>query len=458
MAFNNDQPLKQWPIAVVLMVGSFISILNLTILTTAIPYIMNTIKITPNKAQWVNTAFILVIGIIIPITAYLMKTYTVRKLFFSAMGAFTTGTFLCSVAPIFEILLVGRVIQAIGAGIMFPLVQTVVVLIFPVNKRGTIMGISGLVAAFAPAIGPTLSGWLIDIYSWRAVFYVVLPIALVDIIIAYFVLRNVTELSPSKVDISSVVLSVLGFGGVLFGLSIAGSNGFDSGLIWSAILIGAFSLVGFIFRQFQLKKPMLEFRVFSNKIYSVAIVIAIISFSSMISGETILPIYMHNVLGFSAFEAGIVLLPGAIVFGGVTLISGMIYDRIGVRWLAIIGLTVLVCSTFMFTRLTESTSFSYLVSYQTLRMLGISMVNTPIKTAAINQLPHSLIPDGTTMMGAIRQISAGIVTALLITIMTLGKGLQSAEALVQGVNLSFLISTCIGIVGVSLSLFVNEKL
>jgi len=448
-----DQNINRGLMTAVLMVGSFISILNLTLLTTAIPTIMEALQISPNQAQWLNTAFILVIGIIIPITAYLIKTYTIRTLFFTAMGAFTLGTVLASVAFNFELILMGRIIQAIGAGIMFPLVQTVVVLIFPIEKRGTIMGVGGLVASFAPAIGPTLSGWIIELISWRAVFFAVLPIAAVDLIVAYFVLKNVTELKPSKVDLLSMLLSTVGFGGLLFGFSLIGGEDVSAYIAGGSIILGAFSLLWFIMRQLNLKKPILEFRVFKNRVFSLATVVAIISFSAMISAETILPIYMHRVLGFTAFEAGLALLPGSIVFGAVTLVSGMIYDRVGVRWLAVLGLAIVMASTFLFTRLTESTPFSYILVVQTIRMLGIAMLNTPIKTASLNQLPDSLIPDGTTMMSALRQISAGIATAVFITIMTL----NSEEGLAHGVNVSFMVAAFVALFGAILSFFIKEK-
>ncbi|WP_181348092.1 DHA2 family efflux MFS transporter permease subunit [Thalassobacillus sp. CUG 92003] len=449
--------IKRGPMTAVLMVGSFISILNLTLLTTAIPSIMEVFHLSANEGQWLNTAFIVVLGILIPITAYFIKNYSVRKLFYSAMGAFTLGTFLSSIAFSFEILLLGRVIQAVGAGIMFPLVKSIVVLMYPINKRGTIMGIGGLVASFAPAIGPTLAGWLIELFSWRAVFITVLPIAAIDMLVGYFVLADVTEQERSNLDIKSLLLSTIGFGGLLLGCSLAGQKEMSIIFGGSSIILGALSVVLFTYRQLTLDKPILEFRVFKNSMFTVATIVAIISFSLMISAETILPIYMHQVLEYSPLEAGLVLLPGSVVFGIVTLVSGIIYDRVGVRWLAIIGLTIVAISTYLFTDLTSERSFAYITIIQTVRMLGISMLNMPIQTAGLNQLQESLIPDGSTMMSALRQVFAGVGTALFITIITLTSKTEGGAGLIKGVNHSFLAATLIAIIGVLLSTVINER-
>src|SRR5690625_2148898 len=220
-----QEPINKVPLIIVLISGAFITILNQTLLGTALPPIMEDLKIGESTVQWLQSIFMLVNGIMIPITAFLIERFTTRKLFLTAMGLFSIGTLTCAIAPGVSFLLVGRILQASGAGIMMPLMQTIMFLIFPIEKRGTAMGMFGLVIAFAPAVGPSLSGWLVDQFPWRSVFYVVLPIAIINVIVAYFLLKNVTEQTFPKVDIPSIILSTLGFGGLLYGFSIEGNVG-----------------------------------------------------------------------------------------------------------------------------------------------------------------------------------------------------------------------------------------
>ncbi|MEH7084969.1 MFS transporter, partial [Neobacillus drentensis] len=208
---------KQSTIVALLLAGAFIAILNQTLMITAIPPIMEEMHITANSAQWLTTVFMLVNGIMIPISAFLLERFTTRQLFISAMSIFAVGTLVGGIAPNFELLLLGRIIQSGGAGIMLPLMTTVFLMIFPVNKRGAAMGLVGLVISFAPAIGPALSGWVTSQFSWRVLFFIILPIALIDILVAFFALKNVTEVSKPKMDVISIVLSTLGFGGLLYG-------------------------------------------------------------------------------------------------------------------------------------------------------------------------------------------------------------------------------------------------
>src|SRR5699024_10232870 len=323
------------PLIIVLLSGAFITILNQTLLGTALPPIMEDLQLNESTVQWLQSIFMLVNGIMIPITAFLIERFTTRKLFLTAMILFTFGTLIAAIAPNFSLLLIGRIFQAAGAGIMMPLLQTIMFLIFPIEKRGTAMGMFGLVIAFAPAIGPSLSGWLVDHFPWRSVFYVVLPIAMINIIAAYFLLRNVTEQTFPKVDIPSIILSTLGFGGLLYGFSIAGNVGWISAQVGISIVVGSICLFIFIQRQLKLEQPILEFRVFKYNIFSLTTALGMIVFVSMIGTAVILPLYMQNMLGFSALDSGLVLLPGAIVMGMMNPITGRLFDLYGAKWLSI---------------------------------------------------------------------------------------------------------------------------
>lgn len=440
------------PLIAVLLTGAFITILNQTLLGTALPPIMHDLKLSESTVQWLQSIFMLVNGIMIPITAFLIDKFTTRKLYLSAMILFAFGTLLCAIAPGFSGLLVGRILQASGAGIMMPLMQTIMFLIFPIEKRGTAMGMFGLVIAFAPAVGPSLSGWLVDHFPWRSVFYVVLPIAILNIVVAYILLRNVTEQKNPKVDILSIILSTFGFGGLLYGFSIAGDTGWMSLQVIVSMLIGAISLFLFITRQLKLEHPILEFRVFQYKVFTLATILGMIVFTSMIGTAVILPLYMQNMIEFSAFHSGLVLLPGAIIMGIMNPITGRLFDKYGAKWLARIGFILLTLSTVLFTNLSTDTSFVYLAFMNAIRMFSIAMVMMPITTMGLNELPDHLIPHGTAVNNTFRQVSGSVGTAILVTVMvTAARPNEGVPGAIHGVNVSFIVAAIISVVGLILS-------
>ncbi|MGJ9459250.1 DHA2 family efflux MFS transporter permease subunit [Oceanobacillus sp. CF4.6] len=453
------QNINRKPIVAVLITGAFLAILNQTLLATAIPHIMQDLNLTENTAQWLTTIFMLVNGIMIPITAFLIDTFTTRRLFMIAMITFTLGTLICAFSPNFAVLMTGRIIQAAGAGVMMPLMMTILLLIFPIEKRGSAMGMVGLVIGFAPALGPVISGWLVEQYHWRSLFFLVLPLAVINIIISYFVMKNITERTFPKVDYLSIILSTLGFGGLLYGFSSAGNYGWTDTVVISSMIIGAVSLTFFILRQFKLKQPILEFRIFKNKIYTMTTIIGMITFIGLIASETILPIYMQNMAGFSALESGMMILPGALIMGFMSPINGRIFDRFGARYLLIIGLSLLTITSFLYTNLTPDTSLIYLTIVFAFRMFGISMIMMPATTQGLNQLPRRLLAHGSAMTNTMRQVAASIGTAILVTIMTTTAPNTGEQALpmemVHGVNMAFYVAAAISLIGLILSLLIR---
>ncbi|PTF28171.1 MFS transporter [Staphylococcus cohnii] len=442
---------KRIPLFIVLLSGAFITILNQTLLGTALPPIMKDLQVSESTVQWLQSIFMLVNGIMIPVTAFLIERFTSRQLFLTAMSIFAAGTLLCAVGIDFSMLLIGRVLQAAGAGIMMPLMQTILFLTFPKEKRGTAMGLFGLVIAFAPAIGPTLSGILVEHLTWRSVFYVVFPIAII-IIASIFLLKNVTETTHPKLDIASVILSTLGFGGLLYSFSSVGEAGWTSVQFIAPLIVGIVSLVIFIRRQLHLKEPMLEFRVFNYGIYTLGTILSMFVFGVLIATNIILPLYMQNMLQYSALKSGLVLLPGAIIMGMMNPITGYLFDKFGGKWLARIGLFVLVVSTLPFTMLTEHTTFTYLATSNALRMVSIAMVMMPMTTLAINQLPNELIAHGTAMNNTFRQMAGAIGTAVFITLMSVSAIPQDGiTGIIHGVNVTFIVATVISAIGLLLS-------
>lgn len=456
---QSNQGINRTVLVAVILAGAFVVILNQTLLNTAIPKIMSDFSVSAATAQWLTTGFQLTNGVMIPVTAFLIEKFSTRKLFLTAMILFAAGTLTAAVAPSFSVLLAARVLQASGAGIMIPLMQTIFLLIFPVEKRGSAMGMVGLVIAFAPAIGPTLSGWIVESHSWRVLFYMILPIALLDIVFAYFALKNVTKLSHPKIDIPSIILSSFGFGGLLFGFSSAGNDGWTSINVTVSLIIGVIALVLFIWRQLSLKKPMLEFRVFKNKIFALSVLIGMLVMVSMIGVELLLPLYMQNALDYSALESGLLLLPGAVVMGIMSPVTGKIFDKIGARPLAIIGLTIVAVMTFLFSQMNATSSYFYMMAVYAIRMFGISLVMMPIMTAGLNQLPNHMLPHGTAMNNTMRQVAGSIGTATLITIMTNNSKEASQQGLshpmIQGMSDAFMVAAIIAVVALIMSFFIK---
>lgn len=443
----------------VLVSGAFVMILNQTLLNTALPAFMADFGITASAAQWLTTIFMLVNGIMIPVTAFLINTFTTRALFFTAMTLFIIGTFVCAVAPTFPVLILGRIIQASGAGIIMPLMQTILFAIFPRNKRGTAMGTFGLVIAFAPAIGPSLSGWIVDHVTWHVLFWMMLPFAIVPLVISWFILSNVTEQTSPRLDKASIALSTLGFGGLLYGLGAAGDAGWTSPQVSLPLLVGGIALVVFIRRQLRLEEPILEFRVLRYPMFTLNTALGMCVFIVMIGGMLILPLYMQNMSDYTAMESGLALLPGAAVMGLMSPVTGRVFDRFGAKWLAIPGFVLVTATTFMFATLTAETTFTFIAVVNTLRMFGTAMIIMPVTTAALNQLPPGLIPHGTALNNTLRQVAAAVGTAVLVTVMaTAARDPEEygVEGLIHGANVSFFVAGLVGVAGIVGSFFIRE--
>lgn len=450
------EPIRKVPLIIVLLTGAFVTILNQTLLVTALPVIKADFQIDDSTVQWLQSIFLLVNGIMIPITAFLIARFTTRGLFLFAMGSFAIGTLLCAIAPEFFTLLMGRVLQAAGAGVMMPLMQTVMFLIFPIEKRGSAMGLFGLIIAFAPAIGPTLSGYIVEHYPWRWLFYIVLPIAVIDIILAYFVLKNVTKQTFPKLDILSIILSTLGFGGILFAFSTAGSAGWVSMEVILSMVLGLATLTWFILRQLKIKQPILEFRIFKDKVFTLTTALGMTVFLAMIGGAVILPLLMQDMLGFSPMQSGLAILPGAIIMGIMNPITGRLFDKFGAKWLSLIGLILVTATTFLFAILTTETTFTYIATVNAFRLLGVAMVMMPVTTAGLNQLSPEMLPHGTAMNNTFRQVAGAIGTALLVTIMTTTsvpeEGMSGA---IHGVNMAFSVAGITAVIGLVITFFIK---
>lgn len=439
---------KQLVMVVVLIFGTFVAVLNQTVVTPMLPPVMAEMNVDAATAQWLTTGFTLVNAIMIPITAFFTDKYPVRLLFCIAMGIFVAGSLLAGWGPNFGVLLAGRMVQAAGAGILQPLVMTVLLKTFPIERRGTAMGIFGIVIAFAPAVGPTVAGLVIDTMGWHVLFFAIALLAAIVIAVALFALEKGSAENPdATLDVPSVILSCLGFGGLLYGLSSIGSSGIDVVDVVISI-VGIVALVFFFHRQLHLDEPMLEVRVLKNRRFLIGTVITMLVQASLMAGAVLLPIYMQNDLGMSATESGLVMLPAALIMGVMGLVSGGIFDRRGPRAMSIVGLLIVTVSTAFFARLDLNATLGYLMVLYAVRMFGLSLVNMPINTWGMNALPTRLINHGTALGNTFRQVAGSFGTALLVSVSTAATNSQvgamsGVEASVYGINAAFAVAAIV---------------
>jgi EmrB/QacA subfamily drug resistance transporter len=418
---------------IVLILGCFLSVLNQTLLNVALSDFMEIFHVSASTVQWLVTGFMLINGVLIPITAYLMKRFTTRQLFISAMLSLLIGSILCAIAPNFGVLLTGRMIQAICAGIILPLLMAVVMFVFPAEKRGSMMGMLGLAVIFAPAIAPPLAGFIMDYTSWRWLFIGIIPFVIIVIFLSFKYLINISEVERVKLDLTSVILSTIGFGAILYGFSTAGSQGWSDPLVIASLPIGFLIIVIFAMRQIKLDEPLLNLSVFKNRVFNLTTILNILITMMMYADLVLLPLFLQNGRGFTALEAGFLLLPGAIVNALMSPATGKLYDRLGAKPVFIIGLIFIIPSMWVVTNLTDL-SYTFIMVRTIFLRIGFSFITMPLNTAGLNALPKHLVTHGTAINNTIRQIAGGIGTAVIITIFSTEAANRATELATSGVT------------------------
>lgn len=440
----------------IIIAGAFIAILNQTVLSPALPKLMETFDITTGTAQWVTTIYMLVNGIMVPITAYLIDRFSTRLLFIGSMLAFIVGTVLAACAPVFPILIVGRILQAMGAGIQLPLVGYVPMLVFPREKRGMAMGMSGIVMACAPAVGPVVAGAIIDSFGWRAMFVMMLPLSMIVVLLSVFFLTNVGEQKHPHLDVMSIGLSTVAFGGLLYGFSSASNLGWANAVVVIPIILGAGALVWFIHRQFHLEEPLLNLKILKTPIFAYSAAIVTIINSALAVGGIVLPIYLQTVLGCSAFMTGVLMTPGAVISIFISPVSGLLFDKFGPRAISIIGLTSLTVALGALAFIGPNTKIAFLIFIYTLQSFGLTIANMPVNTWGINALDNAYIAHGNAISNTGRQVGGAISTALIITIMTtVTRTSQAATpilATASGVRAAYAVSAAVAFVALLLAI------
>lgn len=428
----------------VLLLGGFLSAMTETIMNNSLTTIMDELYVTETTAQWLSTGYIMVVGIMMPISVYFLKRFSLRQLFPTALAIFLLGTIVGAIAPNFTILLLGRLIQAIAVGIIMPLVQNLMVLLFPPSKRGFAMGMSSVVIILGPAIGPTLSGWIVEHYSWRMLFQFLIPLTIIILIFSIIYTKNVTEQSAVDLDWWSVGESSIGLGLLLYGFSRIGTVANIDLISAIGLLVGIIFLIIFVKRQLRLKSPLLEMRVFKSPSFTKTTILSAITSIAMLGAELIIPLYIQNVRGESALISGLLLFPGALIMIIVSPISGTLYDRYGIRKLSITGFAILTLASIPMIWFDQSTSLWWIAFLYTVRMIGIGLVIMQLNTAGVNALPERYTLHGNTVAATIRQIVSSLGTSLLVTIAALfsttaqSKEISKISALQIGYSWSFI--------------------
>jgi DHA2 family lincomycin resistance protein-like MFS transporter len=465
-----EQKINSKAILITFMIGAFFAILNETLLNIALTELMTVFNVDAPTVQWLATGFMLVMGVLMPISAVLIQWFTTRQMFIGVMTVFLIGTGIAACAVNFPMLLIGRMIQAVGTGLLIPIIMNALLLIYPPEVRGKILGTFGLVIMFAPAIGPTLSGVIVDLLGWRWLFIIVMPFVVFSILFALKFLTNVGEVTRPKVDVLSIVLSSIGIGGMIYGFSSAGEDpqGFQSVTIISVILISVISLLLFVLRQLKLEEPLLDVRVFAYKSYSRGIILFIIVIMAMFASEIVMPMYLQGPLGFSAKAAGLLLLPGALLNGLMSPVMGTLFDKFGPRKLIIPGTIMLLGVMMFFSNIHPGISVWSFIFVYILLMLSISAIMMPAQTNALNELPKKLYPHGTAIANTLQPVAGALGVSIFVSIMSQSRDNflegQSAqvteqimnEAMTQGVHHAYWFSLALCGAAFLISLFVKK--
>ena len=462
---NKKQSKQDITVLAILLFGTFLSFLNQTLMNVALPSVMKDFDITAAQGQWLSNGYMLISGVMIPATAFLIDRFKTRHLYLTSMVIFTLGTFIASISINYPMLIAGRMIQALGAGPISPLMTVVIMNMFPVQSRGKAMGFIGLAMNFAPAIGPTLSGWIVQSYDWCSIFYVILPLGIINILVAAFALKNFGEQTYPKFNFLGIILSTVGLGTLLLGFSNAGDKPWLTFEVAGFVLIGLIVTGLFIYQQTHTKLPMLNFSVFKHPIFTISSITNFVVIMGLYGGMILLPLYIQNVRGVSPMASGMVLLPGAIIMAIMSPITGALYDRMGARYLSFTGLIILSIGTFMFTLIDMNTSVTYLATMQGVRSFGLGLALMPIQTDALNDLPLDLMSHGSAMYNTIRQIAGSLGTALLVTIMSISTsnfaaenvGISVEEATLHGIQVAYIVVTVISIVAAMMCLKLSKK-
>lgn len=423
---------------VILLSGSVLSTLLLTAINTALPTIMNDMGVGAETAQWLTSGYSLVMGIMVMATAFLIKRFPTKPLFSVTMGIFALGSLIAAVATVFPVLLIGRLIQALAGGILTSNIQVYVVNSFPKEKLGTYMGICGLTVMVAPVIGPSLTGVIIDKFSWNMIFWCTLVISVILLIGGIIFVDSDMKTEKIKFDTPSMLLSAVAFTGITLGIGNISKSGFMHLNVILSLIIGIAAMVLFVVLQKRREKPFLELKLFKNSAFTWTVIGSMTMYMVLQSGTVMVPIFIQSILGYSATKSALVLLPSGIVSAIVTLIAGKMYDKYGIRKICITGAVVVLLSCLAFIPVSTETSLVYVAIVYSLRSLGTGLIMMNIVTWAMTKIEPFLVADGTSLITSLRTIAGAIGAAVFTGIMTAFAGGSALEAMAHGFSVSYI--------------------
>ncbi|AMW99917.1 MDR family MFS transporter [Rummeliibacillus stabekisii] len=465
---EESERFKVVPIIVSFLIAGFIGLFSETALNMALGTLIVDFNIHETTVQWLTTGYLLTLGILVPVSGLILQWFTTRQLFIVSITLSIIGTFIAAIAPTFSFLMLARVVQAMGTALMLPLMFNTILLIVPPYKRGKIMGLMGLVISFSPAVGPTLSGLILKTLTWHYIFWFSLPVLMIALVFGIVYMQNVSTPTKPKIDILSIILSTIGFGGVVYGFSIAGDGGWGDSTVITAIIVGVIGLLLFCIRQTKMEQPMLRLRVFKYPMFVVGLILVLICMMVILSSMIVLPLYLQNSLALGTFAAGLLLLPGGIVNGLLSPVMGSLFDKFGPKWLVILGIIIVTGSLIGFSTIDLDTSSGFLIAMHICMMIGVSMIMMPAQTNGLNELPRELYPDGTAIMNTLQQVAGAIGTAVAISILSSGtekylknvtdatNPLNKLLAFTSGVQDAFIFAIIVAIIGLIVSLFIKR--
>jgi len=450
-----------------LLLSTFLVILNETIMGVALPRLMTELDITASTGQWLTTAFMLTMAVVIPMTGSILDRFSTRAVFITAASLFTAGTLCAAAAPGFAMLLAGRVIQAAGTALLLPLLMTTVMTFVPEARRGRMMGLITVVIAMAPAVGPTTSGLVLSSLGWRWLFLVMLPPAIAALVLGIILVRNVNEPRPVSFDLLSVAASAVAFGGLIFGLSSIGEASEGHALLPPVIpiAVGAAALVAFVLRQVRLQRTdraLMDLRPFAVRTFSTAVALVLISMGALFGTLILLPLYLQNVLGLDTLQTGLLLLPGGLALGVLGPVVGRLFDRFGARPLVIPGSVTLSAALWGFTTLDGGSTVTAVIVMHVMLCVSLSFMLTPLMTSALGALPARLYSHGSAIVSTGQQLAGAAGTALCITLMStgtaaaIGSGADPVAAQASGVHTAFLAAAALSVLTVVGAFFVRK--
>jgi EmrB/QacA subfamily drug resistance transporter len=417
-----------------LIVSGIASSILSTAMTTALPQVIAYFGITTATGQWITSGYSRAMGMVMPLTAFLITKFPTKRLYLSGIGLFLAGLLLSIFAGNFPIMMVGRVMQACGNGILLSAAQVIILTIYPAEKKGTMMGTYGLATTAAPVIAPTLAGLMIDAFGWKSIFYLVLAVMALSFLMAMFVFENVLELQNKSFDTQSFIGSIFAFGGITLGIGNIGAYGLISPYVLIPLAVGIVAAALFVRRQLGLEQPFLDVRILSCKPYATSVVSSVLLYFTMMGSSVLMPLYVQTVMGRSAVTSGLVTLPGSLATALVSPFAGKLYDKMGIRRIFMVGSVCLVLSNLGMCTVTMSTPLAVAASWNVLRNLAIGALMMPLLTWGTSHVEPRKVADASSLLTSFRTISGSIGSAVFVSIFS---NVGASATMIQGTHAAF---------------------